>query len=375
MVDFLRSFDRVVDYALNTSVDLVVFAGDAYKTRHPNPTYQREFARRIHRLVTNGLPVFLLVGNHGMPNTWGRATTMEIFTTLEVDRVHVARVPGTHRIETRGGPVQVVALPWILRSQLLTRDEFKNKTLEEIDAVILEKTENIIAHEIDTLDPEVPAILVAHGTVFGATYGSERSVLLGQDIILPRSVIAHPAFRYVALGHIHKHQEVHDSPPAVYSGSIERIDFGEEKEDKGFVVAEIGEGATHWQFVRLPARPFVTVRVEAAGDDPTGEVLAAIEGQEVDDAVVRVLIRTTAEKEPLIRDDEIHQALSGSFYVAAISKEVERTTRLRLGDQSVEELTSRQVLERYLQARQTPPERIETLLEYADEIFEIEIRD
>ena len=52
-------------------------------------------------------------------------------------------------------------------------------------------------------------------------------------------------------------------------------------------------------------------------------------------------------------------------------RDVERKTRLRLGtEQTVEEMTPRQMLERYLQVKQTRPERAQVLLEYADRIME-----
>ncbi len=217
----------------------------------------------------------------------------------------------------------------------------------------------------------MPAVLAAHGSVFGATYGSERSVMLGQEVILPRSMVTNPAFDYVALGHIHKHQVLSEEPPVVYAGSIERIDFGEEKEDKGFVVAEVEKGRATYEFVKLAARPFVTVEVEARGDDPTAEVLAAIDEHDITEAVVRVIIHTTPDKEPLIRENEIRRRLADAFHVAAMVRDVERKTRLRLGtDQTVEEMTPRQMLERYLEVKQTPPERAQVLLEYADRIIE-----
>src|SRR3972149_330088 len=79
VADFLAALDETVDYALNNAVDLYLFCGDAYKTRDPSPTYQRELARRVHRLTLSGVSVFLLVGNHDLPNAVGRATTVEIF--------------------------------------------------------------------------------------------------------------------------------------------------------------------------------------------------------------------------------------------------------------------------------------------------------
>ncbi len=372
LMDFLHVYDQAVDYALDNDVSLVIFAGDAYKTRDPNPTYEREFARRIQRLSTAGIPTVLVAGNHDTPSAIGRAITVEIFATLEVENVHVAKKPEVIAIETKGGPVQVVALPWITRSALLARDEYKNKNLEEINQLILDKVTNIFEGDdglLGQLDPAVPTILAAHATVQGAKYGSERSVMLGQEVILPPSLAKNPAFDYVALGHIHKHQVLNEQPPVIYSGSIERIDFGEEREDKGFVVAEVERGRANWQFVKTDARPFVTIEVDAQSDDPTAEILEAIAARNIENAVVRIIVHTTAEKEPLVNEGEIRRALAGAFHIAAIVKDVERKVRLRLGDQPIEEMTPRQMLERYFQVKQTPPERTELLLEHAEDIF------
>ena len=105
-----------------------------------------------------------------------------------------------------------------------------------------------------------------------ATYsGSERTALIGQDPTLLTSTLANPSFDYVALGHIHKYQDLHKGsmPPVVYSGSLERIDFGEEHETKGFVIGSIdiekdnpSERTTRFEFIPVAARPFVTIEVE-----------------------------------------------------------------------------------------------------------------
>jgi len=375
LTDFLRSFDHVVGYALDEAngIDLVIFAGDAFKTRDPNPTYQRAFAQRIRQLSEGGLPVVLIAGNHDLPNAANRAHAVEIFDTLQVPNVHVSGTPERLQIETRSGPVQVVTLPWITRSALLARDEYKNRSLEEINDLILERLIEIVEGEnglIDALDRAVPTVLVAHGTVQGAVYGSEQSVMLGHDVILPPSLVRHPAWDYVALGHIHKHQVLHTSPPVVYAGSLERIDFGEEKETKGFVVAEVERGKARYTFRPLDARPFVTVRVKAGGDDPTAQVLAAIAAHDLAGAVVRVIVEMTADKESLLRVHEIRRALAPAFHVAAIVKEVERPPRLRLGQEAlVAELTPLEILERYFEVKQTPPARVPLLLDRVRELL------
>jgi exonuclease SbcD len=371
LTDFLRSFDQVVEYALDeaNAVDLVVFAGDAFRTRDPSPTYQRAFARRVRRLSEGGLPVVLIAGNHDLPTAANRAHAVEIFDTLSVSHVHVSSAPEWFRIETDSGPVQVVTLPWVTRSSLLARDEYKNRSLEEINELIVERLVQIVEGEgglIGQLDRAVPTLLVAHGTVQGAVYGSERSVMLGNDVLLPPSLVRHPSWDYVALGHIHKHQVLHESPPVVYAGSLERIDFGEEKEAKGFVVAEVERGNARYEFHPVDARSLVTVRVKANGDDPTAQVLAAIADHDVTDAVVRVIVHMAADKEPLLRVGEVRRALAGAFYVAAVIKDVDRPARLRLGQEAlVAELTPLEVLERYFEVKQTPSERVQLLLDHA----------
>ncbi len=368
--DFLRSFDAIVEYALGEDIDLVVFCGDAYKTRDPNPTYQREFAKRIQRLSRADIPVFLLTGNHDLPLATGRANTVEIFDTLDVPNVVVANKLATHLIETRGGRVQIVALPWPIRSHLVTKEEYKKRSLEEINRLLGDVLEGFVKEEIVHLDPELPSILAAHATVFGATYGSERSVMLGQEVVITRSVMSNPAFDYVALGHIHKHQVLRNAdPPVVYAGSVERIDFGEEVEEKGFVVVRLEKGSAEFEFIPLQVRAFLTIEVEAKGDDPTTEVLEAIAAHEIEDRVVRLIIHTTADKEPLLKEAEILKALGDAFYVAAVNKDVERSIRLRLGDRNYEEMTPREILRRYLQVKQASSRRAEVLLRYADELF------
>jgi exonuclease SbcD len=372
LTDFLRSIDAIVDTALDEAADLVVFCGDAYKTRDPSPTYQREFARRIRRLSHAGVPTVLVAGNHDVPNAVGRAHTMEIYRTLEVEHVYVARSPGVLDIETTHGAVQVGVLPWIVRSNLLSRDDYKNRSLDEVNRLLLERIEMILTGEdglVSRLRDDVPHILVVHGTVQGATYGSERTVMLGQDVVLPLQLLKHPSWDYVALGHIHQHQAIEPerTPPVVYSGSIERIDFGEEKEDKGFVVAELERGSCSWAFRKLDVRPFLTVRVTADGDDPTGQILAALERAPLEDAVVRLIVRTTAERDVLIRENEVRRALDPAFYIAAILHDVVRPERMRLGAQEdVAGLTPLEALKRYLQVRETSRDRIQVLMHHAE---------
>jgi exonuclease SbcD len=195
VMDFLRRLSEVVEYALDNDVDLVLFAGDAYKTRDPNSTYRREFARRIKRLADGGIPVVLLVGNHDLPAQERKASSVEIFRTLDVSNVLVAGYDKLHVLTTRRGePIQVATVPYPIRQRLLAHEEFKSKTIAELDALV----QDLVAENIRALaarvDPSMPAVLVGHFSVSEAKLGSERTVMLGRDVVVLKSVLADPAW-------------------------------------------------------------------------------------------------------------------------------------------------------------------------------------
>jgi exonuclease SbcD len=230
VLDFLHRFDELIDYGLEREVDLVIFAGDAFKTRRPNPTYQRAFARRVKRLADAGVPIVLLVGNHDLPTMAQQANSIDIFRTLDVPNVVVGWEEEVHLIETRRGPVQVAAVPYPVRQRLLSQKEYRGLSIRELDDELQTVVAKVIQAMAKQLDPDIPSVLAAHLSVSGALFGSERSVMLGRDAVVLKSVLADPAWDYVALGHIHMHQSLNgdDHPPVVYSGSLERIDSGEE---------------------------------------------------------------------------------------------------------------------------------------------------
>jgi exonuclease SbcD len=378
-LDFLSALDQVVDYAVENKVDLVLFCGDAYKSREPSQTQQREFAKRINRLSTSGIPVFLLIGNHDLPNAIGRATTTEIFDTLAVKNVYVSNRPEIYRIPTSSGTVQIASLPWLRRSGLLSKEEAKNLNFEQINQRLQQILTLKISNLARKLDPALPSILAAHVWVSGAKVGSESLMTIGLEHILLVSNVAHPAFDYIALGHIHKRQVLSDNPPVVYSGSLERLDFSEEEDEKGFYVVEIepdleaGKRQVSFDFHPVSGRRFVTINinVEPQDTDPTLTVLRAIGEQEdkVRDAIIRLNISLPAEIEGQIRDNDIRDAVKEAHYFT-VAKDTKRETRLRLGQWTAEEITPLEALKTYLESKKVSPERTKILLEYGERMIE-----
>jgi exonuclease SbcD len=387
--DFVAAFDRAIDRGLEAGIDAVLFTGDAYKNRDPNPTVQREFAKRIMRLVAHKVPVFLLTGNHDLPNMSNRAHSIEIFETLAVPGVYVARGIEIFKIPTKSGLLQVISMPWLTRQNLITKEEYRGRSLEELNQLLLEKMENLLKQQIKQLDPQYPAVLAVHASIVGATYGSERAIMLGQDLALQKSILGAEHFDYIAVGHIHKHQDLRAGDTSlVYPGSLERIDFGEENDQKGIVLINIDDPGggivtrlTEWKFIEDPlVRPFRTLDldIEDLAEDsllnPTSAAIQAIEkeagrlkGPGLKNAIVRVRLKLRPDQLAGLREDELRRSLLeyDIYHLAGIERKVDRPRRVRLGGASVEGLSPLQLLEKYLETKSVRPERIELLLKHA----------
>jgi exonuclease SbcD len=270
-------------------------------------------------------------------------------------------------------------VPYPVRQRLLVHEEYRGLSIDELDNKLESETVEVIENGLaPKLDPEIPAVLTAHLSVSGATYGSERSVMVGREVVIKPSVLGSPVWDYVALGHIHKHQSLNgdNHPPIVYAGSLERINFGEEGDPKGFCWVELARGKTSWEFIEVDARPFVTVRADVRESDEALAALAReIDKHDLRGAVVRLILRLRADQEPMLRDYELRALLSDAYTIGGINRDVERKARVRLGDQAPEEMTDRELLAKYLEIKDTPPERVKTLLEHADLIFQGEEED
>ena len=373
VMDFLSALDQIVERAIADSVDLVIFAGDAYKDRNPHPTFQREWGRRIMRLSQAGIPTVLLVGNHDVSPAAGRAHALHEFQTLAVPHIHVADRIILLGPEELGLPLQIITVPWVSRSGIMTREEAAGKNLNEVLMLVENRVGDVVGRLIDKLDPALPAILTAHASVQGATYGSERAVMLGHELVLGGQVVTDKRLDYVALGHIHKHQSLNPGghPPVVYAGSIERIDFGEVREKKGFVLAEVSRGECQWEFIPLKTRRFLDYALDTPSADTFMEdvMVDLPQPDDVKDAVCRVTLVYPREWESLLDEAAIRERFTEAFSLQLVRR-TSIDNRARLGDTvNTEEMSPLQLLEQYWLAAGLDPGETAALQELAGDIL------
>lgn len=374
VLDFLKSLDTIIDAAIQEKVDLVLFAGDAYKDRTPAPTFQREWGRRIMRLSKAGIPTLLLIGNHDVSPASGRAFSFQEFDTLEVPHVKIISRPGILTPETLEGlPVQVIALPWISRSTVAAAMQNREETEKDANRSLEEISIELVGRWMADLDPNLPTILLAHASIEGAKYGGERSVMLGGDFTLPPSLVKDKRLDYVAMGHIHKKQDVNECshPPVIYPGSIERVDFGEAGDEKFYVVADIHKGNSQVDFRQLTGiRPFITCEVKVDDDRPiTEQLISALPSKEkLTGAIVRLIAKYPREKQAQIDEKALRDHASNAFEFHFVPRP-EMDVRVRLAEnQAIASLSPKDLAEIYWKGLHLAPAEIPTLLDLVDQI-------
>lgn len=359
VMDFLKSLDEIVQTALTEAVDLVIFAGDTYKDRSPAPTFQREWGKRIMQLSRAGILTLLLTGNHDISPATGRAHAIQEFDTLDVPHVRVLHRPQfLTSADLEDLPVQVLALPWISRSGLMATLASEAEASEKIYDLLSARLGELVENWLDEADPALPTILTAHASVEGAMYGSERMVMLGKDLVLPPSLVKDQRFDYVALGHIHKPQNLNEAghPPVIYPGSIERVDFGEASDRKYFILAEVARQNTTVTWRELKnIRPFIDIHVRLESDQGINQKLQeALPLQEaLENAILRMTIVYKREWEPLI-DEAALRNLTDSAFEFHLVKRPQMEARVRLPEgRAASSLEVTELLDIYWDASQS----------------------
>jgi len=378
VLDFLKALDTIVDAAIAERVDLVLFAGDAYKDRTPAPTFQREWGRRIMRLSQAGIPTILLVGNHDLSPAVGRAHALQEYETLQVPKVMVAGRPFFYGPNDLWGlPLQIIALPWVTRSNIMAALELSAADPAQVYAELENRLSELVNLWLEQADPNLPVVLMAHGSVQGAVYGAERGVMLGGDLVLSGSLVRDGRLDYVALGHIHKAQDLGkgEAHPIVYPGSIERVDWGEAGDDKNYVIAHVEKGSpTRVEWRKLVGRRFYDRELKVTSSDylleqakealPTQEQMA--------DALVRLVITL-----PRAWDNQLDEAALREYAKGALEfhlvRRLEMEARLRLpGDRTISSLTAQDLLGLYWDTLKADSEETRELQKLASEIIQQE---
>lgn len=361
LLDFKASMDRIVEGAIDNQADFFLLCGDAYKTATPSPTQQKLLMDCLFKLYRAKIPVVIVVGNHDHPLSFGRVHALDVFAGLPLEGFYVFSKPGILKLETKNGPIQIVGIPWPTRNNLLTLEDFRQQDCQQIVQEISSRVATIIKNFATALDPSIPAILASHLTVStGVFSGSEKTAIIGSDPMLMPSQLAIEPFNYIALGHLHRHQNLAEvgMAPIVYSGSIEAIDFGEIRDKKGYCLVKVATkpnstgGFVRWSevsFIPLPTRKMVEIKVDVGvGLEQTEQLAKAITAENVAESIVKITYNLPPGAANCVDTYHIQDLLKHCAYVVSIrGVKTDQTRQTRTSIENCQELNS--LLKKYFE--------------------------
>jgi exonuclease SbcD len=323
LIDCVNSLRFVVDDAKRRGAELLLFAGDMFRspTAKPTPT-ELVFAARAMR---GPLPIIAIDGNHDVPRSIGEVTALAPLGNsawLEMVAPHFE----VRRVGEQD--IQLAYLPWPNRSALAaTLPDYQRLSPADADRLIAAHLESILRGLAAQVDPSMPSILLAHISIDSAEVGAERQIMAGKDITIPLSAIPQE-FTFAVLGHVHKPQDfaAQGRPNVFYCGSTERINFGEEGEDKSYVLLDTDAGT--WERVPIPCRRYKTFHAhmeEGLGVRDTND----FDFDECKDAIVRMRITRPETVKPNYAGLREIAEQASCFDFRGFVEEVERTAAVR----------------------------------------------
>jgi len=367
--DFVAAFSKVVQYAIEERADAFLFSGDAYKNASPEPIYQKMFAGQLKRLSDANIKTILLVGNHDQVLRTATSHAMSVFQSLEVPGVLIVDKPLLTKIDTRGGAFQLIGIPHVTRNQLPALEKDSNIPIADIDQMLIKYVTDLLAGFYNDFDSSLPTVSTAHMTVDRAVAGIEQELLIGSSLTFPTDIFIHPRIDYVALGHVHRHQVLRRSNPAiVYAGSLERVDFGEEREDKGFVHVRLERGKTSFEFRSINPRPFVTIDLDLVNEgDPLEKLCQIVDRSTIPGCVLRIRYKLKQEQLAAIDYSRVRKLCERVLTVRLQPEVLPSFARARLPQLNEDAIASPLVaLETYL--AEFVPDRKDSLIKLAKEI-------
>jgi len=385
---------RVVEYAVEKDADFFVISGDIFHSSNPTTTQMKRFAKLLKPLIDSGIQIVMVAGNHDLPKHESRSSPVDLFSTIAEIFAEDAKTliktastkPGYVDLESkRGEKARFYLLPYVHPMRALkVYEKQKGEGSMDVESVrriwaevIGEQIERFVTRS-KKMEGVDASILCCHLTTSNAVMGELELLVSAFDEALPISLLQNDVFDYIALGHAHKHQVVSHNPPAVYSGSIHRISFNEEGEEKGFVDVIIENGETTWNFVKLDVREYTTIRVDATGSsDPTDMIIQEIgrirseNERKIVGAVVRLIVKIDNSSLRYVNFNKIYDSLKDASYT--LKPELEVLGEAEEDVSIPEGLTPLQALREYLESKNLSNEEVAAILELgADIIREVE---
>jgi len=258
-----RAVEAIVTTAIESQVDAVLVAGDVFDRAVPPVEALRTLSDALTRLSAAGITVIIVAGNHDSGDRLG------MYAGLLREGVHIVGstdvVGDAVQLDDAYGPVLVYPVPYLdpdaARHELGAPEAPLERSHEAVMRAALDEIE---ADLVGRGSPR--AVVVGHAFVVPSataeadlaqfTSESERDLTVGGVQVVPSSLFDGRGLTYVALGHLHRPQQLRCVDPVIaYSGSLLRYSLSEAGQQKTAVLVELGAPGTTPALTRVDLPP------------------------------------------------------------------------------------------------------------------------
>jgi len=236
---------EIIAHARAQEVDAILVAGDLYDTAAPNAEAQRLVVSALMQLRETGAEVIAIAGNHDHAPTFeAYRPLMEAAGITLVGQPRPAEQGGVVAFTARssGEPVRVVVMPFISQRHAVNAAELVAHTPSENAASYDQQVRDIVSALSEEFADDAVNLVMAHLTVIGGMFGGgERTAQSIFEYSVPAAIFGTTP-HYVALGHLHRRQELAAGCPVHYCGSPYAIDFGEQDNVNVICLVEASPG-------------------------------------------------------------------------------------------------------------------------------------
>ena len=339
--EWKNSTEYMLNQCVANEVNTIVFPGDYFVNPKPTAKQVLLISNLFRKFEENKIRVIGTTGNHDISGA-NTKSMGDVVSAIGGNKNWCVTTFDTLRIYSIG----FAFLPFVKTPEIMAYNpNFANMEVSEQ----LIQIANSMYKKLSE-DPKVKKkILIGHWSIVGAKTSSGKSMertLNGTEVVLPLGELKE--WDACLFGHIHKPQVLSESKPFVaYSGSVQRINIGEAKDERGFYIYDTD--AETYDFINIPAIQMKTFFAKIYTKEDVILFYKKIKSEDLKDKIVQVTYEISKNDIDLINKKEILKLLEEKevMSVAKVSPKILEETRQR--DMSLtESLDSQQALEKWL---------------------------
>ena len=289
-IEILNTFRYIVQQCIEQHIPILIIAGDVFHTSKPNPNLQDEVNKILYFASSHNLYILILDGNHDKPKLNNSVSVLK-----STDTFHIPNIIHTSQFLDK----EININNDICRFIFLPTYTDNNQIKELLD-------QNLYINN----DYSNPIIVIGHFTTQGAQLNdwliSENEEHIDIHLFDNRNI------NFVVLGHLHKTQILKEKDPIIfYTGSLQRTDFNEENQEKGYYI--IDSLTSDYIFY-----PIITQN--------------SINQEKIKDAIVRVIIEVNEDLQLSIEEEnQLKDYLLnlGAYNIISIKQKLITTKKTR----------------------------------------------